>query len=175
MFINGIEYFKTKYEGYYVSKTGVIVSFRSPASKNIKKRFNLNRKPKYLSYKVDKDGYFEITMSVNKKRYCKKVHQVIAETFLGECPFGYCVDHIDRNRQNNNLTNLRYLPWSLNSDGQKGRITKVCKACVCKGIKYTSIYKACLANNLSYSSVISYPHKHRRPIIFEGVETIEIF
>lgn len=175
MFINNIEFFPTKYEGYYISKSGLIISFRSPASKNINKRFDLNRKPKYLKYKTDKDGYFEITFSINKKRYSKKVHQIVAETFLGECPEGHCVDHIDRNRTNNNLNNLRYLPWSLNSDGQTGKITKACKKCFCNGKIYSSILKACKDNNINYSSVLKYPNKHRKLIYIEGVETIEIF
>lgn len=175
--INSKIFYETNYEGYFVSKDGVIISFRKPKSRSTPdKRIDMNSAPKYLAYKIDKDGYFEILFSVNKKRTSKKVHQIVAETFLGQCPIGYCVDHIDRNRQNNNLSNLRYIPWSLNSDGQKGRIPKSAKKCLCNGVLYPSILKACKANNIPYRSVItSGPTARRRITIFKGVETIEIF
>lgn len=174
--INSKTFYETPYEGYFISKDGIVISFRKPKSRSTPdKRIDMNSAPKYLSYKTDKDGYFEILFSVNKKKYYKKVHQVVAETFLGQCPVGYCVDHIDRNRQNNNLSNLRYIPWSLNSDGQKGRTPKSAKQCVCNSVLYSSILKACKANNIKYGAVIRKPNDHRRKIIFKGVETIEIF
>lgn len=105
-----------------VSKEGVIASFRKPASKSTSdKRIDYTRKPKFLSYKVDKDGYFEVLLSVNKQKYYKKVHQIVAEVFLGEKPEGCVVDHINRNRQDNRVENLRWLPLSKNSDGQRGK------------------------------------------------------
>lgn len=54
------------------------------------------------------EGYFESLFSINKKRIYKKVHQVVAETFLGPKPDpSYCVDHMNRNRQDNRVENLR--------------------------------------------------------------------
>lgn len=55
--INGVDFYKTPYEGYLVSKCGKIVSFRKPAPKSLI-RVDYNKKPKFLSYKTDKDGYF---------------------------------------------------------------------------------------------------------------------
>lgn len=50
-------------------------------------------------------------------KYCGKtysVHQLVAETFLNK-PEGKCeIDHIDRNRENNNRGNLRYVSLSEN-------------------------------------------------------------
>lgn len=136
------KYFSTPYEGYFVSKSGKIVSFRKPAAKSKpSKRVDYNRLPKQLSYKIDKDGYFEVLFSINSKRICKKVHQVVAETFLGNKPSPYyVVDHINRNRQDNRVRNLRWLHRSLNSDGQKGMKPKSCKCCMYDGVCMTVLY-----------------------------------
>ena len=59
---------------------------------------------------VTSEGY-------RKVKYCGKaypVHRLVAETFLDK-PEGKCeIDHIDRNRENNNRDNLRYVTSSEN-------------------------------------------------------------
>ena len=42
------------------------------------------------------------------------VHSLVALAFLGEKPHRHDVDHIDKDRKNNNLTNLRYLSYKQN-------------------------------------------------------------
>lgn len=169
------KYFSTPYEGYFVSKDGEVVSFRKPAAKSTPdKRIDYTRAPKKLSYKVDKDGYFEILFSINKKRIYKKVHQVVAETFLGPKPDpSYCVDHMNRNRQDNRVENLRWLPWSENSDGMKGKKPGVAKKCMYQGTTYGSIKDACKAAGITVNYYYSHPEIIAKTLA-EGVETIEI-
>lgn len=110
-----LEFYQTPYEGYKVSKCGIIVSYRIPGG-----GFDYSRKPRYLSYKTDRDGYLEVLLSVDSKRYYKKVHQIVAETFLEKEDSSLVVDHIDANRKNNHVDNLRYITVRLNT--QRGRV-----------------------------------------------------
>lgn len=62
------------------------------------------------------------------------VHHIVAKTFI---PFieGYEIDHIDRDKSNNNLTNLRYLTRSQNCLNQGPR-NKLYKGVYKKHSKY---------------------------------------
>ncbi len=43
------------------------------------------------------------------------VHVLVAEAFLGPKPDGMVVDHKDRNRSNNDISNLRYITQAENN------------------------------------------------------------
>jgi hypothetical protein len=38
------------------------------------------------------------------------VHQLVIRAFVGECPEGYVVEHINQDKLDNRLANLRYVP-----------------------------------------------------------------
>lgn len=60
-------------------------------------------------------GYVYAYLGLMNGRQPKKlVHVLVAEAFLGARPDGHEVDHIDRNRANNRLSNLRWLPMKEN-------------------------------------------------------------
>lgn len=55
-------------------------------------------------------GY--LIVQVNGKKY--GVHRLVAETYLRDIPYGHQVDHIDRDRCNNALDNLRIVTSGQN-------------------------------------------------------------
>lgn len=61
------------------------------------------------------NGYLQISLCNNtgkaKNHY---VHRLVMETFIGECPDGYEVNHIDENKRNNNISNLEYVSHRIN-------------------------------------------------------------
>ena len=69
-------------------------------------------KEKLLKQSLNKfNGYLQVNLTVNKKAPTRTVHQLVAITFLNHIPFGMesVVDHIDGNRGNNKLSNLRVI------------------------------------------------------------------
>jgi hypothetical protein len=59
-------------------------------------------------------GYPRVTLSVAGRRQRFFVHRIVAETFLGPCPDGLEVAHLNGDRRDSRLTNLRYVTRSEN-------------------------------------------------------------
>lgn len=84
------------YEGIYeVSSLGQV--------RNISK-FN-NR---ILNPRKTKDGYLYLELSSYYKRATKRVHRIVAESFLGYNK-NKCVNHIDGDKLNNKIVNLEWI------------------------------------------------------------------
>ena len=84
------------FEDYQVSDTGLV--------KSMKKK-NPN---KILSPGVNGAGYYQVILCKDGKMYNKRVHILVAQAFISNIDNKRTIDHIDRNKLNNNLSNLQY-------------------------------------------------------------------
>jgi hypothetical protein len=67
-----------------------------------------------LKFGVNDRGYYRVTMSVSNKRVTYSVHQLVMLAFVGECPEGHEVNHINGVKTDNRLENLEYVTRSEN-------------------------------------------------------------
>jgi len=72
-------------------------------------RHGRRKEPKILKPTDAGKGYLVVGLYVDGKRYHRYVHQVIAETFLGDNPGNLQVDHINGKRGDNRAANLEYV------------------------------------------------------------------
>lgn len=109
-----------EYEGLYqVSNLGRVRAL--PIERNFG-----NRKRKYpirfLSPAVSKRGYMVVALSKNNKSYTCPIHRLVAQAFIPN-PKNYpCIDHIDTNRLNNSIDNLRWCTYKGNSSNPLTKI-----------------------------------------------------
>ena len=89
------------YPGYQISNFGRVWSSKSQ---------------KYLAGVPNNAGYLQVKMiAANGKRKNELIHRLVALHFVDNPDNKPEVDHIDRNRQNNNSDNLRWLTKSENN------------------------------------------------------------
>ena len=89
MVINGEIFKQTRVgENFYVSASG--------------KMYNIKTK-NFLKGSISENGYVRVTIG---KKFMS-LHRIIFETFNGPIPKNKQIDHIDGNKQNNTLENLR--------------------------------------------------------------------
>lgn len=56
----------------------------------------------------DKDGYLSVVLSFQSGKVMRRIHQLVLETFVGDCPPGMQACHNDDDPANNRLANLRW-------------------------------------------------------------------
>jgi len=69
---------------------------------------------KLLTLNLMKIGYYRIAPVIDGRNVPMYVHQVVAEHFMGPCPQGRELNHIDGDKTNNHVTNLEYVTHRYN-------------------------------------------------------------
>lgn len=106
------------FPGYQISDQGNVRSFwkRKHYPTGYGSYHYLSETPKLMSSSDDGNGYQKIMLysKNNGRRYCKKIHRLVAEAFLPTPENSYdTVDHIQSGRYgklNNSVSNLRWIP-----------------------------------------------------------------
>ena len=93
---------------YMISNTGLVKRIRFI---NGKHNFEQERLLKPI---INKDGYMFVRLCKCGKVTNKRIHKLVADAFLGKSNLQ--VDHIDGNKQNNNLFNLEYVTPKENTN-----------------------------------------------------------
>jgi hypothetical protein len=104
------EWIETKFKNYFVNRNGEVMK-KLKNGKEEKCNLHLNKKVGYL--------YF----STGRKTGKQNIHRVMGEVFLPNPHNLRNIDHIDRNKLNNKLENLRWFSQQdnmLNRDGYLG-------------------------------------------------------
>ena len=81
-----------------------------------------------LTPMITEKGYLRVGLYIKNTAYVHRVHQLVAQTFLRECPKGKQINHKDCNKANNHVLNLEYITHSEN-------MHHAAKNGLCKGLK----------------------------------------
>jgi len=88
------------YPNYDVDENGVVINLKTG---------------KILKSFSDTTGYHQVNLCKDGKRKRHQVHRLVAEKYLQNFSPTLEVDHIDRNRKNNLLSNLRIVTHQQNT------------------------------------------------------------
>jgi len=105
------------------------------------------RTNKYLKSSLS-EGYLRVSLCHKQKKYKKYIHRLIAEHYIPNNNNYPQVDHIDRNRINNNIENLRWVDLKTQNQN-KGQFKN-----------NTSGHKYIIKNYNKYRFTKTYNHKN---------------
>ena len=92
-----------------------------------------------LKPQLGKVGYYVVSLRKDNKHHTMYIHQLVYKSINGDYDTSlYCIDHIDRNKLNNNIENLRLGSYSYNNYNVVKRVTSTSQY---KGVSWCNIKK----------------------------------
>jgi hypothetical protein len=64
---------------------------------------------------LDNNGYKRVGLYNNGKPKTFEIHKLVGEAFIEKSEENIIIDHIDRDKLNNNVSNLRFVTYQINS------------------------------------------------------------
>ena len=102
------------YEGLYlVSNQGRVVSLPRPIDTP---RGGKTSKLRILTPRLNSGGYYQVAFCINKTFKQPHIHKLVAEAFIPNHNNYPQVDHIDCNKLNNTVANLKWCTQSMNNN-----------------------------------------------------------
>jgi hypothetical protein len=90
---------------------------------------------RYLAQHIGATGYYQVNLNKDGIQFSKKVHRLLALTFIPNPDNKPCIDHINRNRLDNRIENLRWATKQENNQNcslNKNNKLKEQNICYCK-------------------------------------------
>ena len=124
---------------------------------------------------TDYAGYYIVNLYQNRKAKTFKIHRLVAIYFIPNPMNKKCVDHIDHDRKNNRINNLRFATVqenNRNASKKKSNTSNYIGVCYCKQnkkyiaqyhlngkLKYIGYYQTALEASKAYQAKIKVHYK----------------
>jgi len=104
------------FPGYFIDTDGVVRSNKvigRPSNKSVQTEM------RRLKGVIHHTGYLMVTLYKNRKRYMRLIHRLVLEAFIGECLEGMECRHLNGDRADGRLSNLK---WGTPKENSADRI-----------------------------------------------------
>lgn len=106
--INEIKGLEGVSDCYYVTKDGKVLSLKKNGFKELSVKLS-------SPTRKSQNGYRTVCIMKDNKKYYPKISRLVAMAFVDTNDFNLQVDHIDKNKLNDNYKNLRWVDGKENS------------------------------------------------------------